>query len=171
MKAAEMFPHDFDGIVAGSPAVDFNHLSGWRASFFPITGAIGTPDFITAATWTSIIHPEVLKQCDGIDGVLDGIIEDPNLCHFQPEPLLCAPDAANASACLSAVQVEMVRRIFSPLLSATGELLYPAMQPGSEDLAISKLYAGKPFSYSEVRPPRARKHSPCQSLFLLLRPT
>lgn len=96
-----------------------------------------------------MIHNEVLKQCDGIDGVVDGIIEDPNLCDFHPETLLCT-DANSKADCLSSIQVEKVRKILSPLYSDDGNLLYPAMQPGSEVLAVTKLYAGKPFSYSEV---------------------
>jgi feruloyl esterase len=148
IKAAEMFPDDFDGIVAGSPALDFNNLASWRASFFTITGSINSTDFIAASTWTNLIHNEILNQCDGLDGVIDGIIEDPDLCNFIPDTLLChyktPPD------CLTPVQVEMVRKIFSPLYGEDGKLIYPAMQPGSEDMAISKLYAGMPFSYSEV---------------------
>ena len=148
IKAAMMFPRDFDGIVAGSPALDFNNLASWRASFFPITGPIGSPDFIAASTWTTLIHNEVLNQCDGLDGVMDGIIEDPNLCHFRPETLQCATDTL--TNCLTSAQVEKVRKIFSPLYGEDGKLIYPAMQPGSEIMAVQKLYAGRPFSYSEV---------------------
>lgn len=148
IKASEMFPYDFDGIVAGSPALDFNNLTSWRASFFPITGSVNSSNFITASTWKTLIHNEILNQCDGLDGVVDGIIEDPTLCHFRPETLRCA-NGTNAD-CLTPIQVEMVREIFSPLHGENGQLIYPAMQPGSEVLAVQKLYAGKPFSYSEV---------------------
>lgn len=149
IQAVEKFPGDFDGIVAGSPALDFNNLASWRASFFPITGAVDSPDFISASTWTTLIHNEILKQCDGIDGVLDGIIEDPNLCDFHPETLLCI-DTSRETDCLTSTQVDKVRKIFSPLYTDDGKLIYPAMQPGSEIMAVTKLYAGKPFSYSEV---------------------
>ncbi|MCJ1243336.1 putative feruloyl esterase B-2 [Trapelia coarctata] len=147
IKSAEIFPEDFDGIVAGAPALDFNNLQSWRASFFPITGSVNSSDFITASTWTGLIPEEVLRQCDGLDGVMDGIIEDPDLCHFRPEALLCSSDTA--TNCLTPIQVEMVRKIFSPLFREGGMLIYPAMQPGSEVFAVQKLYAGKPFSYSE----------------------
>jgi hypothetical protein len=147
-KAAEMFPSDFDGIVAGSPALDFNNLASWRASFFPITGSLNSADFITTSTWTNLIHSEILRQCDGLDGVLDGIIEDPGLCNFMPEALMCNENTA--TECLTSVQVEMVRKVFSPFYGEDGKLIYPAMQPGSEGMAVNKLYAGKPFSYSEV---------------------
>lgn len=62
IKAAEKFPDDFDGIVAGAPAVDFNDLISWRASFYPITGAIGSENFISADTWKTTIHNEVLAR-------------------------------------------------------------------------------------------------------------
>lgn len=145
-QSAVKFPEDFDGIVAGAPGLDFNNLVSWRASFFPLTGSVESPDFITARAWKTFIHREVLRQCDGIDGVMDGIIEDPSLCHFNASTLLCKP--GEETGCLSQVQVDIVRKIFSPLMGEDGELIYPAMQPGSEELATTKLYAGKPFSYS-----------------------
>ncbi|KAL0263212.1 hypothetical protein SLS55_002190 [Diplodia seriata] len=149
IKAAEKFPDDYDGIVAGAPAVDFNNLVSWRASFYPITGAKGSDNFISADTWKTTIHNEVLNQCDGIDGAEDGIIEDPTLCHFNPETLLCSLDATNTTTCLNAIQVGIVRQVFSPFFGLDGGLIFPGMQPGSEEQAVSKLYAGAPFSYSE----------------------
>ena len=143
-----MFPDDFDGIVAGSPALDFNNLQSWRARFFPITGRANSSDFISSASWTNVIHQEVLSQCDGLDGAVDGIIEDPNLCSFRPEALLCKKNMT--ARCLTSIQVETIREIFSPFYGGDGRLIYPAMQPGSEILAATNLYAGKPFSYSEV---------------------
>lgn len=147
-KASEMFPRDFDGIVAGSPALDFNNLFSWRANFFPITGSNSSTDFITPSLWTKLIHNEILNQCDRLDGAIDNIIEDPSLCDFQPESLLCANGATEN--CLTPVQVKTVRKIFEPLRGENGQVIYPAMQPGSEVMAVQKLYAGKPFSYSEV---------------------
>ena len=148
VKAAQMFPSDFDGIVAGTPAIDFNNLQSWRASFFPITGPANSSDFISTATWSALIHEEVLNQCDGLDGVIDGIVEDANLCNFRPDALLCKEHTS--VNCLTSAQVEKVRKIFSPFYGEDGNLIYPAMQPGSEILAAQELYAGKPFGYSEV---------------------
>lgn len=150
IDAADKFADDFDGIVAGSPALDFNNLISWRAKFFTITGSnsVNSSNFITPSMWITLIHVEVLRQCDGLDGVIDGIIEDPTRCNFCPETLLCTSEMS--TNCLTSIQVEMVREVFSPFYDAHGKLIYPAMQPGSEALAVQKLYAGKPFSYSEV---------------------
>lgn len=144
-----MFPQDFDGIVAGAPAVNFNNLTSWRASFFAKTGAPSSPNFISADIWSELIHNEVLRQCDAIDGVADGIIENPRMCDFRPEELICAVGNATQD-CLSAAQVQIVKEVFSPLYGSSGELAFPAMQVGSEVLAVQKLYAGAPFPYSLV---------------------
>jgi feruloyl esterase len=149
VKAAEMFPQDFDGIVAGAPAVNFNNMTSWRASFYDKTGPSSSASFISANVWSGLIHNEVLRQCDTMDGVEDGIIENPTLCNFRPETLICASGNATDD-CLSVAQVEIVREVFSPLYGSSGELAFPAMQPGSEVLAVQKLYAGTPFPYSLV---------------------
>ncbi|EPE29434.1 alpha/beta-Hydrolase [Glarea lozoyensis ATCC 20868] len=145
LKAAEKYPRDFDGIVIGAPALNFNYLSSWRMSFLNKTGSIGSLDFIRPQVWKGLIHDEVLRQCDGIDGIEDGILEDPRKCHFDPEPLLCNGTGTN---CLSPGQVQIVKSIFEPLIDMTGITVYQAMQPGSEILAADRLYAGLPFPYS-----------------------
>ena len=143
-----MFPDDFNGIFAGTPAVDFNNLYSWRANFYPITGSINSSDFITASSWQTLIHNEVLRQCDGLDGVMDGIIQDPNLCVFRPEAIMCTGNSS--TNCLTPTQVEKVRQIFSPLYGSDGKLIYPAMQPGSEIVSATGLYAGVPWLLSQV---------------------
>jgi feruloyl esterase len=147
--SAEKFPDDFDGIVAGAPALDFNNLISWRASFYPITGLSTSASFIKLDTWSRLIHDEVLRQCDALDGVRDGIIEYPDLCKFNAEVLECQGEVN--SNCLTFEQVQRVKEVFSPLAYEDGSVIYPGMQPGSEMRAIDRLYSGKPFSDSQVR--------------------
>jgi feruloyl esterase len=153
IKAAEMFPDDYDGILAGCPAVDFNNLQGWRASFFTITGAIGSPNFINASLWTGLIHNEVLRQCDTLDGVQDNIIEIPDRCFFDPGTLLCGEgDDNSGGTCLNANQTEQLRQIYATYTYPNGTLIYPRNDPGNEILAVTEFFAGAPFSYSQVLP-------------------
>lgn len=143
--AAEKFPEDFDGILAGAPGVDFNNLYSWRAHFFPITGLLNSTGFIK--TWATVVHDEVLRQCDGLDGAVDSIVENPSMCHFDPSTLLCENPAT--STCLSEAQVEQLKKIYSDYRYPDGELIYPAMQPGNEVGAASGLYAGVSWPLSE----------------------
>jgi feruloyl esterase len=154
IMAAELYPDDYDGIVAGCPAVDFNHLQGERAWFYTITGAINSTNFISADLWKGLIHDEVLKQCDKIDGVIDGIIEVPDKCRFNPYALLCWPFPwiwNRNPVCLNLAQVLQLQQIYATYTYPNGELIFPRMNPGNEIMAVLKFFAGAPFSYSEVR--------------------
>ncbi|KAI6312058.1 hypothetical protein MCOR29_008141 [Pyricularia oryzae] len=150
ISAAERFPEDYDGILAGAPAVDFNHLYSLRARMFTVTGSPGSPDYIPVSTWSGLIHNEVLAQCDTLDGVADGIIEIANKCHFDPTKLLCRADQANqaGTACLSRAQISQVQTVYAPYTYANGTLIWPRMNAGAEILASAGLLAGRPFSPS-----------------------
>jgi feruloyl esterase len=134
--------------VAGAPAINFINLISWSAHFYPITGSPSSDTYLTPAEW-NIVHEEINRQCDAIDGAKDGIIEDPTLCYPILETLICAPNASNTTSCLTAAQVQTANEVFSPLNGINGTLLYPRMQPGSENFASSIMYNGQPFPYSE----------------------
>lgn len=145
LKSVQDFPSDFDGVVAGAPAAAFNNLTSWSGYFYTVTGPTNASRFIPATLWP-IIHKDILRQCDGIDGYVDGIIEDPDLCQYRPEALICNP--GNSTNCLTGEQANTVRLIFSPLYGEDGSLVYPRMQPGSELDALRLIYNGTPFPYT-----------------------
>jgi feruloyl esterase len=147
IESANKFPKDFDAIIAGSPGVDFNNLISWRARFYTITGPATDFNFIPVTAWKTWIHDEVLRQCDKIDKVEDGIIEDPTLCKFDPSTMLCGHNIT--ANCLNENQVEQIKTIFADYRYPDGQLIFPGMQPGSEVNAVDRLYAGAPFAYSE----------------------
>ncbi|KAJ8092160.1 hypothetical protein AAF712_008798 [Marasmius tenuissimus] len=143
LKSVEDFPEDFDGVVAGAPAVQFVTLLSYFGHFYSeITGDPSQPTFIPGPTWTGLIHDDILAQCDRIDGVQDGIIEDPNTCDYDPSRLLC--NDGQTDNCLTPIQVESVRQSFNPFFNSTGDLIFPRAQPGGEDF-LSQLANGEPF--------------------------
>lgn len=146
-KSVQKYPNDFDGVVAGAPAINFINLLSWSAHFYPITGSPSSETFLTTAEW-QIVHDEIIRQCDTMDGAKDQIIEDPDLCVPILETLVCAPNAKNTSSCLTGAQVNTAQQILSPLYGEDGKLLYKRMQPGSEMLAAPIMYNGEPFEYS-----------------------
>ncbi|KAJ5716181.1 hypothetical protein N7493_008092 [Penicillium malachiteum] len=146
-KSVQKYPNDFDGVIAGSPAINFANLISWSSHFYPITGPPTSEKFLTAAEW-SLVHDEILRQCDTIDGAKDDIIEDPDLCLPIMETLLCSPNAKNTTNCLSSAQVQTVQQVLSPLNGVNGSLLYRRMQPGSENYAAEIMYTGELFPYS-----------------------
>ena len=132
MYEALHYPEDFDGILAGAPAVNFNNLLGGIAMFAKYLGAPNrnaSASYISPDLWT-VVANQVLEQCDELDGVIDGIITEPDACDFRPEELLCVD--GGTEDCLSAEQVEALRRLYSPLYGLKGEFLYPRYDPGAE---------------------------------------
>ncbi|HEY4048193.1 MAG TPA: tannase/feruloyl esterase family alpha/beta hydrolase [Acidobacteriaceae bacterium] len=129
LMQAERFPEDFNGIVAGAPANHWTHqFSGfiWNERALFAKG-----ESILPATKLELLQSAVLKQCDALDGVRDGIIDDPRKCHFDPSILLCK--AGDNPDCLTGEQAEAVRKIYSgPKDSVTGEQIYPGFEPGME---------------------------------------
>jgi len=135
MHSALNFPEDFDGILAGAPAINFNHLTG---AFFIWASFVGNLDpsseyFISPELWETV-SKEILQQCDGLDGIEDGMITEPEHCNFRPEALLCDSDvlAQIGPICATPKQVEALRKIYQPLIGKQGELIYPRFDPFAE---------------------------------------
>ncbi|AHL76894.1 tannase [Stutzerimonas stutzeri] len=130
---AQRYPDDFDGIVAGAPAMNFqvqnSLLHGWQAQVNK--GPNGQA--VLVASRLPLLHQAVLAQCDGLDGQLDGLLTDPRACQFDPATIQCADDEST-SQCLTAAEVQTVQKIYSgPVDVETGErLAVGGPQPGSE---------------------------------------
>ncbi|KAJ7137062.1 tannase and feruloyl esterase [Mycena epipterygia] len=133
-QSALKFPDDFDGILGGAPATDFNNAIGafgMISRYFgaPTTPAEASPKWIPADLW-ELVSEEILRQCDVLDGVVDGIITDADACEFRPEALQCTSD--ETANCLTPIQVEALHNLYSPLYGLEGQLLYPRFPPGAE---------------------------------------
>ena len=146
-KSAQSFPEDFDGIVAGAPALAFNNLTSWSGSFYQIFQAAGSDGFPPMPSWPSI-DDSILAQCDALDGAEDGIVETATLCNaiYRPEALICDSSTTNSSTCITALQAGTIRTLFSPLYGKDGALVYPSLPatPGVAQLA-NAFYAPAPF--------------------------
>lgn len=163
IQSALKFPEDFDGILAGAPAVDMQHLLGWSGMISRAVGAGSgkgkdSPEFIDEEGW-DLVSEEVLRQCDALDGRNDGIVTEPDECEFDPGVLLCGEDkespedVAEKGGCLTGAQVNALQKIYSPLVGWDGEtVLYPRFDPGAEKIPMrSRVFAPEIFFYTSVR--------------------
>ena len=124
MMEAEKYPADFDGIIAGDPAMDYRSNIGRIAIQ---KAQLSSPAAYIPATLLPVIDRAVHAQCDTQDGVKDGLEQNPALCHFKPETLLCRAGAT--ADCLTAPQVATLRTYLSPLRDSAGHVIYPGMSP------------------------------------------
>ena len=129
LMEAERYPEDFDGIVAGAPA---NHWTHHFAGFLWNEQALNAkPESKIVAAKLPAIQQAALAQCDALDGVKDGLIENPRACNFDASVLLCHGD--ETAECLTRPQMEALQKIYSgPKDPVSGEQIYPGYEPGTE---------------------------------------
>lgn len=127
---AQKYPADFDGIVAGDPSWDQMRL--YAARVWLNTYVNRTPAAVIPPSKYSMIHDAVLAKCDALDGVKDGVIEDPAKCSFDFASLTCS--AEDRADCLTKDQVETASAITRPIRDPkSGAVLHPGRYyPGSE---------------------------------------
>lgn len=138
---AQRYPDDFDGIIAGAAALNFivqnAVFHAWQAR--ANTGADGKPVLLAARL--PILHAAVLKACDALDGLADGVVGNPLVCHFDPATLQCPADARDRSACLSAAEIEVARKFYDgPRDPATGTRLSAGGPQYGSELAWAGVY-------------------------------
>jgi feruloyl esterase len=131
LMEAQRYPDDYDGIVAGAPANSWTHMI---AGFLWNERALNeTPDSQIPQSKLAVIQKAVLAKCDALDGVKDGVINDPASCHFNLSELLCK--SADSPECLTAPQLTALRKIYDgPVNPRTGKHIYPGFPAGSEGL-------------------------------------
>ncbi len=132
MVLSQRFPTEFDGIIVGDPAMRtgrsnlaigqwipaaFNQIAPKDPSGKPIiTQAITDDD-------RKLVMDALMKQCDAIDGVADGLISDPLACHFDPESLACKP--GQTTSCLAPEKAAAIKKAFDGPKTSRGIQVYP----------------------------------------------
>lgn len=129
MRSAQVFPQDFDGIIAGAaPPGNSATLNGLWGIHVNDDGN-GNP--ILTADVLPLIQSAVLEACDELDGLRDGIVGDPRRCGFDPETLVC--ETEQSADCISPAQADVLKRVYDGPRDSAGQRLVIAGPPvGSE---------------------------------------
>ncbi|ATQ42416.1 tannase/feruloyl esterase family alpha/beta hydrolase [Caulobacter mirabilis] len=128
LMEAQRYPDDFDGIVAGAPANAWPRLMtsmawSWKSAHADAASRI--PDAKLPA-----IQAAALASCDKLDGVADGVIEDPRRCRFDPATIQCKD--GDKDDCLTAPQVVALKALYQGPRDASGKPLFPGYPAGGE---------------------------------------
>ncbi|KAK7946682.1 esterase [Apiospora aurea] len=126
---AQYHPELFDGIIAGCPGNWYSHLA--LSFLWNSQKTQGSSHLPPSAL--DLITKSALAQCDAIDGVEDGVIENPLLCAFDINSLACGASAEDPTNCLTEEQLAAAKDIYTgPVDSRTKASLYPGFSVGSE---------------------------------------
>lgn len=129
LMEAQRYPQDYDGILAGAPA---NYWTKLLSTAVVDTQALtlDPASFIPAAK-ISAISAGVLAACDEIDGVQDGILNDPRQCHFDPASIECKA-GEESDKCLTGPQVAALKKLYAGPHDAQMHEVFPGFLPGAE---------------------------------------
>jgi feruloyl esterase len=130
LAAAQRYPMDFDGIVAGAAANYPTHLQGaqlWMGRLGPTTdgGAFGTDKL-------RFLHEAAIESCDMADGVKDSVIENPDMCRFSPTDARYGCVSGEGDSCLTETEAQMASRIYQGPRSSSGQSIFSGLAQGSE---------------------------------------
>ncbi len=135
---ATRFPDDFDGIVAGAPAFQV------MREFLPWSITVHRAQEAHPLT---VAHLQLLDRasreaCDALDGVTDGVINDPRECtleHYDPSDLVCT--SGQNDTCLSEGQLETVMTHLRGVVDEDGSVISPGYMPGAEGAGDWRMWA------------------------------
>jgi feruloyl esterase len=146
LMEAQRFPDDYDGIVAGAATNNWTNMM--FARIWVAQATLSDPASYIPPAKYPMIHKAVLAACDAMDGLKDGVLNEPMKCGFDPGVLACK--GVDAADCLTKPQVEAARKIYSPATNPrTGGVIFPPMERGSE-LVWGRLAGGpKPIQLAD----------------------
>lgn len=129
LHEVQKYPADYNGVVVGGHAAHLTRQIFGQLWLWIVSHPNGVA--ILPTSKLAAVHEAVLDKCDTLDGVKDGLLEDPTKCTFDPRVIACkAEDGAN---CLTAAQVEAVQKIYAgPTNPRTNEKIWSPLFPGSE---------------------------------------
>jgi feruloyl esterase len=132
LMEAQRYPEDFDGIVAGAPAYNWTVEMGGRNAYLN-QAMYPDPSDLSVATITPEVEDwmgrAVLSQCDLLDGIEDGILNNPLDCDVDVAEFACEDGETNA--CLTPAQLQAARRVYEGLI-IDGEQVFPGYAPGAK---------------------------------------
>jgi len=133
LMEAQRYPDDFDGIIAGAPAYNWTHGLGAvmtqnMRAMYPDPANLDEP--MIREKDLELIESTYLAMCDELDGIKDGIVNNPLECSFNLETLLCPGE--KTGECLTAEQIEVLKVIYGGPVDSEGNKLYYGFPLGGE---------------------------------------
>ena len=126
LKEMQNYPGDYDGVIAGAPGPNMP-LQSVRMMWGSLLQKHNPTGSLTDDDW-ALYERKATAQCDKIDGVEDGVVENPLRCTFKVKALACKP--GQTSDCLSPPKLAMLQTIVNPMPDERGRAMDWGLYPG-----------------------------------------
>jgi hypothetical protein len=150
-EMAQRFGQDFDGIVSLSPAIHWDRwgFSGGWGNYVAHQelgqNGLDAPKF-------QDVNQRALAACDGIDGILDGMIEETRRCHYDANDAVCGQPGASTdpTRCLTAAEAAVVNKIWDGPRNPDGSKMWVGWERGAQGVfGITPATTGAPTLFGE----------------------
>jgi acetyl esterase/lipase len=128
LMEAQRFPEDYDGIIAGAPAISWTGIAAamiWNDQAQRVSGA-AIPASKVPALQTAVLHACAAQAS------VHAWVDDPKACRFDPKVMLCKGE--DHDSCLTSPQVTALRKIYAGARTSAGERLYPGFEASGAEL-------------------------------------
>lgn len=126
LKEMQLYPDDYDGVISGDDGPDTAEMTTRR--MWELKMRDDHQGLMSPADW-KLVADAGIKACDGQDGLVDGVSENPLQCHFDVATLECK-GAKRDGECLTAPQVAFAKKFYAPLVDENGHKLDDGILPG-----------------------------------------
>ena len=129
LMQAQRDPTLYDGIISGAPVIDLANLTA--AGAFQAQQLSGPGSF--PASKLPAIAASVRAECDAVDGLVDGLIDDPRNCDWDPHTIQC-PTGTDTNSCLTQAQANALDQLYKGARRAdNNQQIYAGLERGGED--------------------------------------
>jgi feruloyl esterase len=141
LMEAQRYPYDYDGILSGAPAIDWSALHA--AQLWDAQATLLDPSSELPPARLAAVHDAVLAAWDAVDGVVDGVIDDPSVVRLDFSAL-------QAASGLTDSQLTALRRLYAGPTDSFGQSVYPGLTPGGELMWQPVISGPAPFPIGEA---------------------
>ncbi|KAK5626020.1 hypothetical protein RRF57_001736 [Xylaria bambusicola] len=143
LRSLQLYPDDFDGVLAGDAAWQTTNLQSW-STWMPLQNYPPDAPYHIPESLFNSVTARITSLCDSQDGIVDSIIQDSARCSIDYASLLCSCRTTNRTACLTKPQLATLKRMLSPY-TINGEIIFPGLPLGSDPSLLAS--EGNPIGY------------------------
>ncbi|KAI0403452.1 feruloyl esterase B precursor [Xylaria palmicola] len=143
LRALQLYPDDFDGVLVGDAAWQTTHLQSW-STWMPLQNYPPEVPYHISQSLFSSVTARITALCDSQDGVTDTIIQDPANCKIDYASFLCSCVGSNQTACLAKPQLATLKKMLSPY-TVNSEIVSRGLALGSDPSLLAS--EGNPVGY------------------------
>jgi feruloyl esterase len=126
LMEAQRYPNDYDGIVSACPAINWHRFL--PSDLWPQVVMRAAGNFVPKAKLDAATAAAV-AACDGLDGVIDGVIDDPARCTYDPKALV---GTKVGESTFTDNDADVVRKIWEGPRAQDGSFIWCGMAPGTD---------------------------------------